>query len=51
MYRLIITLAIACLIVYYIVCFAEIFGLMKITKKGSIKPSKLLIPFYYLFKN
>ena len=50
MYKIIITLAVWCLILYYAACFAQIFGLIKFTAK-SIKIKKLFIPFYYLLKN
>lgn len=48
MYKIGITLLLFALVLYYVMCFAEIFGFVKFSKKG-IKLSKFLIPFYYIF--
>lgn len=50
MYKIIITILIIALILYYLLCFLELFKVIKFTTKG-VTLTKLFIPFYYLFKN
>ena len=50
MYKLAIGLLVIACILYYFVCFLEIFGVVKFTKPTTtMKFSKMIIPFYYLF--
>ena len=50
-YRIFIIVLIFCVILYYLFCFLEIFGVIKFTegKNSGVKFPKMLIPFYYLF--
>lgn len=52
-YKIFITIILFCVVLYYIFCFLEIFGVLKFTEgKGSgVKFPKMLIPFYYLIKD
>lgn len=50
MYKFIIYVLLFSLVLYYALCFLEILKVIKFTKSGIV-PTKLWIPFYYLFKN
>jgi len=51
-YKVLIFLTLLAYALYSIVCFLEVFGIMKWTdKKTTITYPKALIPFYYLIKN
>lgn len=53
-YRFFIGILLICVAVYYAFCFLEIFGVVKFTKDGEgngVSFPKMLIPFYYLFKD
>lgn len=40
----------AALLIYYILCMCQCFGLIKFTTKEDISFSKIFIPFYYFFR-
>ena len=48
-YRVFIMLMLLAVALYYIVCFLQIFGLIRFTKNEVTVP-KMFIPFYYLIK-
>ena len=50
-YRIFIVILLFCVVLYYLFCFLEIFGVIKFTqgKNSGVKFPKMLIPFYYLF--
>lgn len=50
-YRIFIIILLFCVVLYYLFCFLEIFGVIKFTqdKNSGVKFPKMLIPFYYLF--
>lgn len=50
-YRIFIIILIFCVILYYLFCFLEIFGVIKFTQgeNSGVTFPKMLIPFYYLF--
>jgi hypothetical protein len=52
-FKIFIVVLVFSLALYYAFCFLEIFGLIKFTKGygSGVKFPKMLIPFYYLFKN
>lgn len=52
-YRLFIGVLLLCVLLYYVFCFLEIFGLIKFTegKDSGVRFPKMLIPFYYLIKD
>lgn len=51
-YKIVIGLVVLALALYYLVCFLEMFGVIKFTKKETVMTfGKLIIPFYYLIKD
>lgn len=50
-YKFFISIVLIALGLYYLVCFLEIFGLIKWSStKDGVQFPKMLIPFYYFFK-